>query len=81
MWQFYVNSMQRHIRMHKKPTYPNIGDVEKMGSTTWKQTLNQTLMDECNAVQTQSCGSLEISTSRKEKRTPQSSLYLNRLEN
>jgi hypothetical protein len=38
-------------------TYFNIGGVEKMGFTTWKQTLNQTLMAECKAINKQSCGS------------------------
>jgi hypothetical protein len=53
--------------MHKKPTYPNIEDVEKMGSATCERAMNQTLNAECYVVQTRSCGSLKISTSHKEK--------------
>jgi hypothetical protein len=56
--------MQYHIHMHMAATYFNIDGVEKKGTTTWEQAQNQTLPTECNAVQTQSCGSLEITTSR-----------------
>jgi hypothetical protein len=52
--------------MHKKPTYLNIGYVEKKADATWKQALNQTLMADCIVVLKLSCGSLEFSTSRKE---------------
>jgi tRNA acetyltransferase TAN1 len=59
--------MQRHIHNHKKPTYSNIEDVAKMGCCTMKQTLIQRQNTKQNAVPKQSCGSLEISTSRKEQ--------------
>jgi hypothetical protein len=67
MWQCYGNSMQRHILMHMAATYFNIPDVEKMPSTTWERALNQTLTAESNVVLKPSCGSLEISTSRREQ--------------
>jgi hypothetical protein len=57
MWQFYENSMQRHILMHMATTYFNIGGVEKIGYCTWKQTLNQTPLAECIVVINGSCGS------------------------
>jgi hypothetical protein len=59
--------MQCHIRMHMAATWFNIGGVEKYAYPTWKRALNQTLPAECNLVLKPSCGSLEISTSRKEQ--------------
>jgi hypothetical protein len=59
--------MQRHIRMHKISTYFNIPHVEKIGNTTRKQTPNQTPTTKRNLILKPSCGSLEISTSRKEQ--------------
>jgi hypothetical protein len=62
--------MQRHILIHKKPTYLNIPDVEKMGITTRKRTPKHNANTKHNAPQTQTCGRLKISTRRKEKVTP-----------
>jgi hypothetical protein len=31
-------SMQHHILIHKKPTYPNIAHVKKFAYPTWKRT-------------------------------------------
>jgi hypothetical protein len=69
MWRNYENSMQRHILMHNKPTYPNIAHVKKKESTTSKRAPNQTLTIEYKAIIKPSCGSLKISTPHKEKRT------------
>jgi hypothetical protein len=49
-------------------TYFNIDGVEKTGSTTPKQTPNQTLTAKCIVFLKPPCGALKIPTSRKEKR-------------
>jgi hypothetical protein len=61
-------SMQCHIHMHIAATKFNIAHVAKKESTTSKRAPNQTRIIECNVVPKPSCGSLEISTSRKEKK-------------
>jgi hypothetical protein len=53
--------------MHMVSTYFNIEDVEKNAYPTWKQTPNQTLKAECKLLLKPSCGTVEISTSQKEK--------------
>jgi hypothetical protein len=46
---------------------PNIAHVAKIESTTMKRAPKQTPIAKCNLALKPSCGSLEISTSRKEK--------------
>jgi hypothetical protein len=66
--QRYVEPMQRHVLIHKKPTYFNIGDVEEFSYPTWQRAMDQTLIAECNLVLKPSCGRIEFSTSCKEKK-------------
>jgi hypothetical protein len=43
--------------MHKKPTYLNIGYVEKITYPTWKRALKSNANAKQNRIQAQSCGS------------------------
>jgi hypothetical protein len=54
--------------MHMAATYFNIGDVEKMGFTTWNQALKRCLLAILRCLHMPLCGSKENSPSHKEKK-------------
>jgi hypothetical protein len=60
--------MQRHVLIHMISTYFNIADVEEIVRATSKQTQKNNANNKHNAPQTQTCGRIEITTHRKERK-------------